>query len=166
MSTTWAIVVAGGDGARLGADRPKAFVKLGGRPLLAHSIDLLEDHPAVDRIVLVVGRIDLRGRELQIRANDVREPDLGASGRSPGSLIVDLPASACTPAVLSRLKELFETHAGASPVRVRFLSSTGVQPLDVGSYRVDASGTLMAELRGLLGGEAARVEQELIGTPR
>ena len=54
MSATWAIVVAGGDGARLGADRPKAFVKLGGRPLLAHSIDLLDDHPAVDRIVLVV----------------------------------------------------------------------------------------------------------------
>ncbi|HXD68609.1 MAG TPA: 2-C-methyl-D-erythritol 4-phosphate cytidylyltransferase [Gaiellales bacterium] len=54
MSPTWAIVVAGGDGARLGADRPKAFVGLGGRPLLAHSIDLFEDHPAVDRIVLVV----------------------------------------------------------------------------------------------------------------
>ncbi|HEX5251837.1 MAG TPA: 2-C-methyl-D-erythritol 4-phosphate cytidylyltransferase [Gaiellales bacterium] len=54
MSPTWAIVVAGGDGARLGADRPKAFVGLGGRPLLAHSIDLFEDHPAVDRMVLVV----------------------------------------------------------------------------------------------------------------
>jgi len=54
VSPTWAIVVAGGDGARLGADRPKAFVGLGGRPLLAHSIDLFEDHPAADRIVLVV----------------------------------------------------------------------------------------------------------------
>ena len=31
-----------------------------------------------DRIVLVTGRIDLRGRELQIRANEVREPDLGS----------------------------------------------------------------------------------------
>ncbi len=54
MSPTWAIVVAGGEGTRLGADRPKAFVRLGGRPLLAHSIDLFEDHPAVDRMVLVV----------------------------------------------------------------------------------------------------------------
>jgi 2-C-methyl-D-erythritol 4-phosphate cytidylyltransferase len=54
MSSTWAIVVAAGDGVRLGAERPKAFVRLGGRPLLAHSIDLFEDHPAVDRIVLVV----------------------------------------------------------------------------------------------------------------
>jgi 2-C-methyl-D-erythritol 4-phosphate cytidylyltransferase len=54
MSPTWAIVVAGGEGTRLGADLPKAFVRLGGRPLLAHSIDLFEDHPAVDRMVLVV----------------------------------------------------------------------------------------------------------------
>jgi 2-C-methyl-D-erythritol 4-phosphate cytidylyltransferase len=54
MSPTWVIVVAGGEGTRLGADRPKAFVRLGGRPLLAHSIDLFEDHPAVDRMVLVV----------------------------------------------------------------------------------------------------------------
>jgi 2-C-methyl-D-erythritol 4-phosphate cytidylyltransferase len=54
MSATWAIVVAGGDGARLGAGRPKAFVRLGGRPLLAYAIDLLDDHAAVDRVVLVV----------------------------------------------------------------------------------------------------------------
>jgi len=51
---TWAIVVAAGDGARLGADRPKAFVKLGGRVLLSHSVELLDDHPAIDGVVLVV----------------------------------------------------------------------------------------------------------------
>lgn len=51
---TWAIVVAAGSGTRLGLDHPKAFVKLDGRPLLAHSIELFEDHPAVDRMVLVV----------------------------------------------------------------------------------------------------------------
>jgi 2-C-methyl-D-erythritol 4-phosphate cytidylyltransferase len=54
MNPTWAIVVAGGEGTRLGADVPKAFVRLGGRPLLVRSIDLFEDHPAVDRMVLVV----------------------------------------------------------------------------------------------------------------
>ncbi|HEY7399964.1 MAG TPA: DNA polymerase III subunit alpha [Actinomycetota bacterium] len=123
---------------------------------------------ATDRIVLVVGRIDLRGRELQIRATEVREPDLGtaASARVSGSLIVDLPASACTPAVLARLRELFELHPGTSPVHVRFLSSSGAKPVDVGSYLVDAGGTLMAELRGLLGERAARVEHALAGSAR
>jgi 2-C-methyl-D-erythritol 4-phosphate cytidylyltransferase len=54
LLTAWAIVVAAGDGARLGADRPKAFVALGGRVLLAHSVELLDEHPAIDGIVLVV----------------------------------------------------------------------------------------------------------------
>ena len=35
-----------------------------------------------DRIVLATGRIDLRGRELQIRATEVREPDLGIATSS------------------------------------------------------------------------------------
>jgi 2-C-methyl-D-erythritol 4-phosphate cytidylyltransferase len=51
---TWAVVVAAGSGTRLGSDRPKAFVKLCGRLLLTHSVEMLDDHPAVDGIVLVV----------------------------------------------------------------------------------------------------------------
>jgi 2-C-methyl-D-erythritol 4-phosphate cytidylyltransferase len=46
------IVPAGGSGERLGADRPKAFVLLGGRPLLDWSLDALSE--ACDRIVVAV----------------------------------------------------------------------------------------------------------------
>jgi DNA polymerase-3 subunit alpha len=116
-----------------------------------------------DRIVLATGRIDLRGRELQIRATEVREPDLGASmtiAAEPEALVVDLPASACTPSVLAKLKDLFEAHPGRALVRVRFLASTGVTPLEVGSYRVHPAGPLLGELRSLLGGDAARLERE------
>ena len=113
----------------------------------------------VDRIVLVTGRIDLRGRELQIRANEIREPDLGeaALGFVSRRVEVDLPAAACTPAVLARVKELLESHPGSAPVQVRFQSSQGVTPLEVGSVRVDPSGSLLGELRSLLGAGAARV---------
>jgi DNA polymerase-3 subunit alpha len=116
-----------------------------------------------DRIVLATGRIDLRGRELQIRATEVREPDLGAAGavaHAPDALVVDLPAAACTPSVLARLKELFEAHPGGAPVRVRFLSSTGVTPLELGTFRVRPGGPLLGELRSLLGGDAARLERD------
>ncbi len=51
---TWAVIVAAGEGRRLDGGRPKAFVGFRGRVLLAASIDLLEAHPAVDGIVLVV----------------------------------------------------------------------------------------------------------------
>ena len=112
-----------------------------------------------DRIVLVSGRIDLRGRELQIRANEIREPNLGAGAPNPplGHLEVDLPAAACTPAVLAKVKELLESHPGSAQVQVRFRSSNGVTPVEVGSVRVDPSGSLIGELHSLLGVGAARI---------
>lgn len=49
---TWALLVAAGAGERLGIDRPKAFASLGGRPLLAESLDRLDRSPWVDAIVV------------------------------------------------------------------------------------------------------------------
>lgn len=48
----WAIIVAGGAGERLGLDRPKAFAELGGRPLLAESLERLDASPWIDAIVV------------------------------------------------------------------------------------------------------------------
>jgi 2-C-methyl-D-erythritol 4-phosphate cytidylyltransferase len=53
MSATWAVIVAAGRGDRLGLDRPKAFAKLNGRPLLAESLARLEGSDWVDAIVVV-----------------------------------------------------------------------------------------------------------------
>jgi 2-C-methyl-D-erythritol 4-phosphate cytidylyltransferase len=50
--TVWAVVAAAGSGERLGADRPKAFVRLGDRPLLAESLERLESSGWVDQIVV------------------------------------------------------------------------------------------------------------------
>ncbi len=50
----WAVVVAAGSGERLGADRPKAFVRLGARTVVAASLEELEDHPGIDGVVCVV----------------------------------------------------------------------------------------------------------------
>ena len=53
-SATWAILVAGGSGERLGADRPKAFVALGGRVLLAESLERLDESDWIDAVVVAV----------------------------------------------------------------------------------------------------------------
>jgi DNA polymerase-3 subunit alpha len=130
-----------------------------------------------DAIVLVKGRVDLRGRELQLRAVDIREPDLGPTAPAhgfAGVLIVDLPAASCTNAVIARLKELLGSHPGTAPVQVRFISSVGVTPIEVGSIRVEPSAGLLSELRSLLGPKAARVDadarhdaaQETVGAGR
>jgi 2-C-methyl-D-erythritol 4-phosphate cytidylyltransferase len=47
------VLVAAGRGERFGADRPKAFVKLGGRVLLAESLERLEGSDWIDSIVVV-----------------------------------------------------------------------------------------------------------------
>jgi DNA polymerase-3 subunit alpha len=117
-----------------------------------------------DRVILVTGRIDLRGRELQIRANDVKDPDLGPDVPRvmEESLVVDLPATACTPAVLAKLKELLEAHPGDATVRLRFLSSQGAMPLALGTFTVNPAGSLLGELRSLLGAHAARLERGVV----
>jgi 2-C-methyl-D-erythritol 4-phosphate cytidylyltransferase len=47
-----AIVVAAGDGRRLGASVPKAFVPVGGRTLLEHATGGLVAHPRVSTVVV------------------------------------------------------------------------------------------------------------------
>jgi len=48
----WAVVAAAGRGERLGSDRPKAFARLGDRPLLAESLERLDACEWVDSIVV------------------------------------------------------------------------------------------------------------------
>ncbi len=52
-SGVWAVLVAAGRGERLGVDRPKAFANLGGRPLLAESLERLENSDWIEAIVVV-----------------------------------------------------------------------------------------------------------------
>jgi 2-C-methyl-D-erythritol 4-phosphate cytidylyltransferase len=52
--STWAVLVAAGRGDRLGAERPKAFVRLGDLPLLAESLRRLDRCDRIDGVVLVV----------------------------------------------------------------------------------------------------------------
>jgi DNA polymerase-3 subunit alpha len=111
----------------------------------------------------VKGRVDLRGRELQLRAVEIRELDVGAGGPAHptrGVVIVDLAAASCTNALIAKLKDLFGAHPGSTPVLVRFNSSQGSTPIEVGSVRVDPAAGLLSELRLLLGPKAARLEDE------
>ena len=48
----WAVLAAAGRGERLGTDRPKAFARLAGRPLLAESMERLESSGWIDAIVV------------------------------------------------------------------------------------------------------------------
>ena len=59
MERITAIVPAAGRGQRMGADQPKQYLPLGGRPVLWHVLARLEASPLVTDIVLVVRHEDM-----------------------------------------------------------------------------------------------------------
>jgi 2-C-methyl-D-erythritol 4-phosphate cytidylyltransferase len=48
-----AIILAGGIGSRVGANRPKQFVEVLGKPVLAYTIEIFQDYPEIDAIEVV-----------------------------------------------------------------------------------------------------------------
>lgn len=47
------VLLAGGVGSRMGAEVPKQFLEVGGRPVIMHTLLRLEQAPMVDRVVCV-----------------------------------------------------------------------------------------------------------------
>jgi 2-C-methyl-D-erythritol 4-phosphate cytidylyltransferase len=51
-----AVIVGAGEGKRMGASARKQFVKIGGRPIIAYTLDVFEKTQLVDYMVIVVPR--------------------------------------------------------------------------------------------------------------
>jgi DNA polymerase III subunit alpha len=134
--------------------------------------DKVADLMRPDQVVLVKGRADLRGRELQLVALDIAEPDLAPTDGSGGSsspspppssdpLEVDIPPATCTPGLIARLKEVLSLHPGSVPVILQLVEDGDVTRLRLDDvYRVDASLPLLVELRRLVGAESVRLSVE------
>ena len=90
---TAAIIVAAGTGTRSGSAVPKQYALLGGKAVLAHSYAALQEHPAIDRVVVVIGA----GQEaaLQDALGDVEFVTGGATRRM--SVLAGLEALALPP---------------------------------------------------------------------
>lgn len=66
-----ALVIAGGVGSRMGADVPKQFVEVNGKPILLYTLEAFERHDLVDAIELVLidgwqASVEKWGREYSI----------------------------------------------------------------------------------------------------
>ena len=60
---TIAIILAGGSGVRMGAEIPKQFIEINGKPILAYTLERFEKHPQIDAIEVVC----IQGWEEQVR---------------------------------------------------------------------------------------------------
>ena len=95
-----ALLLAAGRGERFGHELPKAFVPLGGRPLILHALEALAAVPELDRIVPVASESELpRLRELLAESGahaKLAEPVAGGAERqdSVRAGVEALPAEA------------------------------------------------------------------------
>jgi len=54
------LIPAAGSGARFGADTPKQYADIGGRPMLFHAVRALAAHPAIEMVFVVLAVDDRR----------------------------------------------------------------------------------------------------------
>ena len=130
------LVVAGGRGSRLGADRPKQYLDCGGRPLLVHTLEALASSFPFSAVKVVIHRDDralydqavayltpgaaaalgapaIGGATRQqsvlagLEAIDAAEPDI--------VLIHDAVRPFPSPALIARAIEAAERHGAAAP---------------------------------------------------
>ncbi len=74
---TWAVVPAAGRGARFGGELPKQYLEVGGRPLIAYTLDALLSHPSVHGVMVVIAENDRFWRGMDAVAG---KPVLTCSG--------------------------------------------------------------------------------------
>lgn len=73
MPTNIAVILAGGKGARLGSSQPKQFLKIAGKKVIEHTIDVFETHPRIDEIAIVSNPDYIRDVEEIILKNKYRK---------------------------------------------------------------------------------------------
>lgn len=130
MDDCVALILAGGRGTRLGADTPKQFLPLGGKTVLRHAAEAFLDHPAVDRVRVVIAAGDRPRHDEALSGLAVMEPVLGGPSRqdsalrgleslcgSPPRLVLihDAARPFPGPGTIARTVRALERHPAAAP---------------------------------------------------
>jgi 2-C-methyl-D-erythritol 4-phosphate cytidylyltransferase len=126
-----ALIVAAGRGERLGSDRPKAFVTLGGRSMLEWSVEALRSVAAIEKIVVALpadalsqapeGTVAVAGGA--VRSASVREALRACPGGDP--VVVHDAARPMAPARLfERALEALERSGADAVVAAAPVSDT------------------------------------------
>jgi 2-C-methyl-D-erythritol 4-phosphate cytidylyltransferase len=99
-----ALLVAAGRGERLGTGGPKAFVMLGGRPMLQWSVDALSAVDEVERIVVALPPgADAPPGTIGVPGGEARSQSVRAALREAGDADVVLVHDAARPMVTPQL---------------------------------------------------------------
>lgn len=81
MTTCTALIVAGGTGQRFGAERPKQYLDLAGKPILRRTVEAFLGHPAVLAVQLVIDPAWRESYDDAVAGLDLPEPVPGGATR-------------------------------------------------------------------------------------
>jgi 2-C-methyl-D-erythritol 4-phosphate cytidylyltransferase / 2-C-methyl-D-erythritol 2,4-cyclodiphosphate synthase len=104
-----ALIVASGRGQRFGAERPKQYQQLAGRPVLRHSLERFRSHPRVGRVRAVIHAQDRELYDAAARGLELLEPAEGGATRQD-SVRLGLESLRAAP------PELVLIHDGVRPL--------------------------------------------------
>lgn len=107
-----AIIAAAGSGTRFGADEPKQFLEIHGKPLLIHTLAPFESCAAIDEIILVLAAAEIDKFQIQIEKYNLVTPvKLVAGGQTRAASVLNglnaADAEKC---------EIVAVHDGARPL--------------------------------------------------
>lgn len=125
-----AVIVAAGQGLRAGGGVPKQYRPLLGRPMLAHAVSAFRQHPAVDRVLVVIAPGEEERARAAIGATDVETAVGGATrqesvraglerlaeAQAPDHVLIhDAARPFAPPAVIDRVLAALADWPGACP---------------------------------------------------
>jgi 2-C-methyl-D-erythritol 4-phosphate cytidylyltransferase/2-C-methyl-D-erythritol 2,4-cyclodiphosphate synthase len=125
--TVVALIVAAGSGSRMGGEIPKQFRPLVGKAVLAHAVDALASHPAIDAVRVVIGEGQEELARQALAGRDVGELIVGGAERADSVqaglraieadviLVHDAARPFCPPDVVERLLKALDQAEGAVP---------------------------------------------------
>lgn len=117
---TSAVIVAAGNGSRMGKELDKVFLNLGSKPVLAHAMAPFEACPDIDEIVLVVRKDQLSAAHGLVQMFGCRKVRQIASGGKTRFASVRIGIAACDPD-----SRIIVVHDGVRPcVSAELISAT------------------------------------------
>ncbi|MET0754078.1 MAG: 2-C-methyl-D-erythritol 4-phosphate cytidylyltransferase [Pyrinomonadaceae bacterium] len=155
-----AIIVAAGSGTRFGAQVPKQFVEILGKPLIIHTLERFENCPAIDEIILVLPAKDIENFQ---KTNLTKLKKTVAGGKTRAESVFNgLKA-------ISGEAEIVAVHDGARPlVSCEEITATIEKARDAGAACLVAtvSDTIKEVSGGKISGTIDRAKLRRALTPQ
>jgi len=164
--TVTALIVAAGSGSRLGGHIPKQYRAIAGKAVLAHAVDALASHSAIDAVRVVIGEDQQDLARQALGGRDVGDLIIGGAERADSVragiaavegdviLVHDAARPFCPHSVIDRLLKALGGADGAVPVLP--LSDTLARADSLLGEPIDRAGAVRVQTPQAFGLQALR----------